>query len=51
MKKQEFEKVKSLTNLWNNLKSSNIQIIWVLEGEEQEQEIENISTNNEGKLS
>ena len=40
-----------LRNLWNNFKRSNIQIIGVLEGEEQEQEIENISTNNEGKLS
>ena len=31
----------SLTYLWNNLKHSNIQIIGVPEGEEQQQEIEN----------
>ena len=31
-----------LTNLWDNLKHSNIQIIGVPEGEEQEQEIENL---------
>ena len=31
-----------LTNLWDNLKCSNIQIIGVLEGEEQQQEIENL---------
>ena len=31
-----------LTNLWDNLKNSNIQIIGVVEGEEQEQEIENL---------
>ena len=42
MKKQEFKKVKSLTNLWDNLKCSNIQIIGVPEGQEQEQEIENL---------
>ena len=41
MKKQEFKKVKSLTNLWDNLKCSNIQIIGVTEGE-QEQEIKNL---------
>ena len=41
MKKQEFKKVKRLTNLWDNLKCSNIQIIGVPEGEEQQQEIEN----------
>ena len=39
---------KRLTNLWDNLKCSNIQIIGVPEGEEQQQEIENLS-NNEGK--
>ena len=32
----------TLTNLWDNLKCSNIQIIGVPEGEEQQQEIENI---------
>ena len=32
----------SLTNLWDNLKHSNIQIIEVPEGEEQQQEIENL---------
>ena len=31
-----------LTNLWDNLKHSNIQIIGVPEGEEQQQEIENL---------
>ena len=31
----------SLTNLWDNLKHSNTQIIGVPEGEEQQQEIEN----------
>ena len=31
-----------LLNLWDNLKRSNIQIIMVPEGEEQEQEIENL---------
>ena len=33
MKKQEFKKVKSLTNFWDNLKCSNIRIIGVPEGE------------------
>ena len=32
----------SLTNLWDNLKRSNIRITGVPEGEEQEQEIENL---------
>ena len=32
----------SLMNLWDNLKHSNIQIIGVPEGEEQQQEIENL---------
>ena len=41
MKEQEFKKVKSLTNLWDNLKHSNIRIIGVPE-EEQQQEIENL---------
>ena len=34
--------MKSLTNLWDTLKCSDIQIIGVPEGEEQEQEIENL---------
>ena len=34
--------MKSLTNLWDNLKHSNVQIIGVSEGEEQQQEIENL---------
>ena len=42
MKKQEFKRVKSLTNLWDNLKCSKTQIIEVLEGEEWQQEIENL---------
>ena len=40
MKKQEFKKER-LTNLWDNLKHSNIRIIGVPEGKEQ-QEIENL---------
>ena len=40
MKKQEFKKVK--TGLLDNFKCSNIQIIGVPEGEEQEQEIEKL---------
>ena len=43
MKKQEFRKVKRFTNFWDSLKHSNIQIIVVAEGEEQEQEVENLS--------
>ena len=43
MKKQEFKKNEErLTHLWDNLKHSNIQIIGVPEGEEQQQEIENL---------
>ena len=43
MKKQEFNKSEeSLTNLWDNLKRSNIQITGMPEYEEQEQEIENL---------
>ena len=43
MKKKEFKKSEeSLTNLWDNLKHSNIQIIGVPEGEEQQQQIENL---------
>ena len=32
----------TLTNLWDNLKCSNIRIIGVPEGEEEDQEIENL---------
>ena len=43
MKKQEFKKnVERLRNLWDNFKCSNIQIIGMPEGEEEEQEIENL---------
>ena len=35
----------TITNLWDNFKCSNIQIIGVPEGEEQEQEIENLFEN------
>ena len=43
MKKQEFKKNEArLRNLWDNFKHSDIQIIGVPEGEEQEQEIENL---------
>ena len=45
MKKQEVKKKKNeerLRNFWDNFKCSNIQIIGVLEGEEEEQEIENL---------
>ena len=43
MKKQEFKKNEErLRNLWDNLKHSNIQIIGVSEGEEEQQEIENL---------
>ena len=50
--KQEFRKnEKSLRNLQDNFKHSNIQIIGVSEGEEEEQEIENLfEKNNEGEL-
>ena len=42
MKKQEFKKSEErLRNFWNNLKGSNIRIIGVPEGEQQ-QEIENL---------
>ena len=44
MKKQEFKKMRGLgSNLWDNFKCSNIRIIGVPEGEEEEQEIENLS--------
>ena len=40
-----------LRNLWDNFKRSNIQIIGVPEGEEEEQKIENLfEKNHEGKL-
>ena len=44
MKKQEFKKKNEerLRNLWDNFKRSNIWIIRVPEGEEEEQEIENL---------
>ena len=43
MKKQEFEKNEErLMNLWDNFKCSDIRIIGVPEGEEQQQEIENL---------
>ena len=43
MKKQEFTKNEErLRNFWDNVKHSNIQIIGVPEGEEEEQEIENL---------
>ena len=45
MKKQELKKKKNeerLRTLWDNFKPSNIQIIGVPEGEEEEQEIENL---------
>ena len=46
MKKQEFKKNKErLKNLWDNFKHSNIWIIGVQEGEEEEQVIENLFEN------
>ena len=43
MKKQEFRKMRrGLGNLQDNFKHSNIRIIEVPEGEEEEQEIENV---------
>ena len=46
MKKQEFKKNEErLRNLWDNFKHSNIRIIGVPEGEEEEQEIENLFEN------
>ena len=42
MKKQEFEKVKRLTNLWDNFKCSKIRIIGVPEREKDEQKVENV---------
>ena len=46
MKKQEFKKnEEGLRNLWENFKHSNIQIIGLPEGEQEEQEIENLFEN------
>ena len=45
MKKQEFKNEERLRNLWDNVKRSNIRIIGVPEGEEEEQEIENLFEN------
>ena len=43
MKKKNFKKIEErLRNLWDNFKCSNIQIIGVPEGEEEEQKIENL---------
>ena len=43
MKKQQFKKSEeTLRNFWENFKRSNIRIIGVPEGEEEEQEIENL---------
>ena len=42
MKKQEFKKNERLRNLQDILKRSNIRIIGVPEGEEEEQKIENL---------
>ena len=42
MKKQEFKKMRRLRNLQDNFQHSNIRIIGVPEGEEQQQEIENL---------
>ena len=46
MKKEEFKKNEErLRNLWDNFKCSNIQIIGVPEGEEEEQEIKSLLEN------
>ena len=46
MKKQEFKKNEErLRNLWDNLKHSNIRIIGVPEGEEEEQEMKSLFEN------
>ena len=43
MKKQEFKNNEErLRNLWDNFKPSNVWIIGVPEGEEEEQQIENL---------
>ena len=42
-KKKEPQKYEdSISSLWDNFRRSNIHIIWVPEGEEKEQEIENV---------
>ena len=45
MKKQEFKKMKRLRSLQDNFKFSNIRIIGVPEGDEEEKEIENLLVN------
>ena len=46
MKKQEFKKNEErFRNLRDNFKHSNIQIVGIPEGEEEEQEIENLFEN------
>ena len=45
MKKQEFKKMRGVRNLQDIFKCSNIQIIGVPEGEEEEQKIENLFEN------
>ena len=45
MKKEEFLKMKRLRNLRDNFQCSNIWIIGIPEGEEEEQEIENLFEN------
>ena len=46
MKKEEIKKNEErLRNLWDNFKCSNIRIIGVPEGEEEEQDIENLFEN------
>ena len=45
MKKEEFKNIEKLRNLQDNFKHSNIGIIGVPEGEEEEQEIENLFEN------
>ena len=42
MKKQDFKKLRRFRNLQDNFKCSNIRIIGVPEGEEEEQKIENL---------
>ena len=42
MKEQEFKKWRESYKRWDNLKRSNIQIIGVPEGEQEEQEVENV---------
>ena len=45
MKKQEFKKIRRGLHLQENFKCSNLQIIGVSEGEEEEQELENLFEN------